>query len=133
MHDIFDKENFGKRLEEFIESKNKTVNKFTKTLTHTRTERIYTAIRGETIPKVDLIHDMINAYPDLDIYWLITGKKQAIITDINQEIASNESKSKLEILEIKLKSCEKNSLSQAELITQQKEIISMLKSQITNN
>lgn len=52
--------------------------KFSESLGHTRTDRIYNVLKGINKLSPDLANEIINVYPEVEYTWLITGDGQML-------------------------------------------------------
>lgn len=118
MYDIDELKNqIGQRLKELIKEHHLTPNSFAKKLGYQQTTRVYKTINGRSIPTVDFIYDIKEAFPKTDLNWLIYGAKKIkniIVDEINEPPVGYSSE--VDTLKMKLEACQKENALKDELL-----------------
>lgn len=81
------KENFTERLKECIDHKDYSITSFALQLGHNGGTTLANAVSGRTWPKVVLLLELFNRYPEFNLDWILTGRGNMLI-DADQTVNS---------------------------------------------
>lgn len=73
-------ESIASRLKNFVQHKELSTSAFTRALGYKSCEKVARLFRAKSVakPSVDIVADIANHFPELDIKWLLTGKGEML-------------------------------------------------------